>query len=105
MDYQDFPIDFNPDDDQEIPMFHHPCVLDCHTDVGLVSLMMDRKHPQYLLVSIDGELRKCLHLNGAEFHFNDDWQVVEFLKEISSSKLLDDLIEEEKGMNEGWDSL
>lgn len=82
-----------------------PCVLDCETDAGLISLILDRTFPQFLIVHINGEPRKCVGLSEYNLAFENDGEVKAFLKKVSESELMDEMIQEETRINEGWHSL
>jgi len=83
----------------------NPCIYDVDTEIGLISLILDKKYPQFLLVHIDNEPRKCVGLNEFELNFSSDEDVLKFLKTISVSEFFEDLLEEEKNINDGWAAL
>ncbi len=92
-------------DDKSYIRLRNPCILDCHTEIGVVSLILDKDQPGYLFVSIGGELRKCYSLKDYNIHFDGNSQVIDFLQEVSNSGFMKDLIEKEKDLEEGWDAL
>ncbi|RJP26027.1 MAG: hypothetical protein C4527_16070 [Candidatus Omnitrophota bacterium] len=83
----------------------HLCILDCKTEVGTISLILDQKQPHYLFVSIDEELRKCYSLLEFQMQFDNEKQVIEFLIQLVNSDFMDDLIAIEKNLDEGWAAL
>lgn len=92
-----------------VPQFFHlnnPCVLDVQTDVGLVSLMMDKEYAQYIFVSIEGELRKCIDISDFDsLKFDNDEQVFNYLQYFQDSYIFQELIDQEKEIEEGWQDL
>lgn len=83
----------------------NPCVLDVETPVGLVSLLMDVEHYQYLFVQIEGAWRKCIRLQGEDHRIGNEDEVWEFLNRFRNSDAFAELIAEEENINSGFDEL
>ncbi len=83
----------------------NPCIFDIESEVGLVSLILDKQYPQYLIIHIDNEPRKCVGLHEFNLEFKEDEEVKEFLQTVSTSEFFDEIIEDEKSMNDGWAAL
>ena len=82
-----------------------PCVYDIETEVGLVSLILDKKFPQYLIIHIDNEPRKCVGLHEFNLEFSKDDEVNEFLETVTTTEFFDEIVADEKSMIDGWDAL
>ncbi len=104
MNFDDIQFIF-PNNDDDLLNLKNLCVLDCETEVGTISLMLDQKKPYYLFISIEGELRKCVDLKESCLTFHDESEVMQFLEEISDSNFMDELIEIETNLDEGWKEL
>ncbi len=87
-------------------LLRSPCVVDVETDAGLLSLMMDKEYPNYLFVSIDGELRKCVELSKKPpYPIENDEDVIDFLHSLEHSSIVQTIIEQETELDEGWEEL
>ncbi len=94
-----------PNDKGIYLMLHNPCVIDCTTKDSVISLIMDKEYPQYLFLQIDGEFRRCYDLGEETPAFETNEEVAEFLIELSNSSFMDEIIEEERKMNQEWKKL
>jgi hypothetical protein len=83
----------------------NPIVYDIDTEIGMVSLILDKKFPQYLIIHIDNEPRKCVGLHEFNLEFKRDEDVNEFLVNVTTTEFFDELIADEISMNEGWSAL
>lgn len=83
----------------------NPIVYDIDTDIGMVSLILDKKYPQYLIIHIDNEPRKCVGLQEFNLDFKRDDEVNEFLVNVTTTEFFEELIADEISMNDGWAAL
>ncbi len=86
-------------------MLTNPCVVDCNTEIGRITLILDRQYPQCLFVQIMNEWRKCILLDPHLAEFRDDMEVFDFLTRFQETTAFNKLIEEEKNLDEGWEAL
>lgn len=83
----------------------NPIVYDVETDIGMVSLILDKKYPQYLIIHIDNEPRKCVGLHEFNLDFKRDEEVNEFLVNVTTTEFFEELIADEISINDGWAAL
>lgn len=83
----------------------NPCIYDMETDIGLVSLILDKQYSDYLIIHIDNEPRKCVGLQEFNMDFSNDEEVNEFLKSVSETEFFEEIIADEKSLIEGWANL
>lgn len=93
------------DDDGLYLSLTNPCVLDCNTEIGRITLILDRQHPRFLFVQIAEEFRKCILLDSDLAVFPDDMAVYDFLHRFQETAAFNRLIAEEKNLDEGWEAL
>ncbi len=98
-------FNFEPNDDMLYLTLRNPCIIDCQTEAGVFSLIIDRQYPRYLFLQIDGEMRKCYDMGEDVQMFSSDEEAADFLIELTQSDFMEQLIEEEREMNEEWDDL
>lgn len=99
------PIQFSTDDGRQRIVLRSPCILDCDTEVGFISLILDKDYPHYLLVQINGELRKCLGFEDYDLHFQDDEAVFQFLEWVRETEIFQEIVEDEKALDQDWAEL
>ncbi|MBI1386917.1 MAG: hypothetical protein GC154_00530 [bacterium] len=93
------------DEGDDFRVLKNPCVADCNTEIGRVTLILDREYPRMLFVQINEEWRKCIMLDEEYARFRDDMEVHDFLVRFQSTGMFNQLIEEEKKLDEGWKAL
>jgi hypothetical protein len=99
------PLFFPMGDKRHPKIIKSPCSLDCDTDAGLFTLLIDCENPSFLFVSIDNELRKCVDLSLKKRRFETKEEAIEFLLKLRDSPVFDELVNEELNMNDEWDKL
>ncbi|MDP8245647.1 MAG: hypothetical protein P9L94_16300 [Candidatus Hinthialibacter antarcticus] len=92
-------------DGDEHLMLTNPCVVDCNTEIGRITLILDRQYPRFLFVQIMNEWRKCILLEPQLTHFNNDMEIFDFLRRFQATTAFNKLIEEEKNLDAGWEAL
>ena len=98
----EIPVFFTSNDGYNHFTLRNPCILDCDTEVGLISLIMDKQYSQYLFVRIHGELRKCLDFEEQAVRFQNDKELMDFLRCVRDSDLFQEIVDTEKHLEEGW---
>lgn len=91
--------------DNEHVILTKPCVVDCNTEIGRITLILDRQYPLFLFVQIANEWRKCILLEPEIARFHDDMDVFDFLNRFQSTTAFNRLIDEEKSLDDGWEAL
>lgn len=82
-----------------------PCLLDCPTEGELITFTIDRANPQYLFVSIGGEMRRCFDLSPLNLSFETREEAIAYLESLRDSDFFNKIVREEQSLNRNWDSL
>ena len=91
-------------------MFYYPiqdpCILDLDTEAGFVTLMIDRKNPVYVFMSLNHELVKCFDLTEhAPLRLATDHAAKKFLRQFAHSEFFQHILREEIEFEEKWREL
>ena len=82
-----------------------PCTLDCPGENETITLTIDRIQPDYLFISIGGELRRCVDLTEERLTFPSRKAAMRFLKKIGNSFDFQQMIQHEHQLNQAWENL
>lgn len=81
------------------------CRVDVTTQWGVFSLLMNPSVPHTIMVLLDGEPRCGLELDELPCPVDDEASARDCLQQITESSIFEDLVEDEKQLQEQWNEL
>ncbi|MGC9329094.1 MAG: hypothetical protein ACP5I1_15790, partial [Candidatus Hinthialibacter sp.] len=83
----------------------YPCFLNCETESYAITLLINPKNPSYLLVLIDGEIRRCIDISEDAPSLKTRDDVIRFLYSWRNSPAFREIVDNEESMDREWDAL